>query len=221
MSPLLMFFALLGVVAPAAPAAPAASSGSSRAPVLVAKVEPEYPEAARRAYRTGKVVLSFTVQPSGSVTDIEVVQSAGPELDQSAIAAVSRWRYEPATEGGQPAAAHGTVAIPFSLELEGRVLDAGAEATLVIFDRGTPELALPRHARLLRLRRDHTEGAPESIGALSLERRAQANDRPTYEALLLEGGPPRVGDLVRVTLGPTAVTAPGQAAPTAEPLSSP
>lgn len=219
MGPLPILFVLLGVAASTAPAT-AASAASSSAPVLVTKVEPEYPEAARRAYRTGKVVLSFTVQPSGSVTDVEVVQSAGPELDSAAIAAVSRWRYEPATEGGKPAAAHGTVAIPFSLELEGRVLDAGAGAPLVIFDRGTPELALPRHARLLRLRPGPPQGEPEAIGALSLERRAPASDRPTYEALLLEGGPPRVGDLVRVTLGPASGTAPGQPAP-AEPLSSP
>ncbi len=215
-----MLFALLGVAAPAA-SVPAADAGPPSAPVLVAKVEPEYPEAARRVYRTGKVVLSFTVQPSGSVTDVEVVQSAGPELDQAAIAAVLRWRYEPATEGGQPTASHGTVAIPFSLELEGRVLDAGAGAPLVIFDRGTPELALPRHGRLLRLRPDHPQGEPEAIGALSLERRAPASDRPTYEALLLQGGPPRVGDLVRVTLGPASGTAPGQPAPPAAPLSSP
>lgn len=215
-----MLLTLLGVAAPVA-TVPAAGAGSSSAPVLVTRVEPEYPEAARRAYRTGKVVLSFTVQPSGSVTDVEVVQSAGPELDQAAVAAVSRWRYEPAMQGDQPAASRGTVAIPFSLELEGRVLDAGAGAPLVIFDRGTPELALPRHGRLLRLRPDHPQGEPVSIGALSLERRAPGNDRPTYEALLLQGGPPRVGDLVRVTLGPASGTAPGQPAPLAEPLSSP
>jgi TonB family protein len=183
--------------------APAATSSDTVSPpVLVTKVDPEYPEAASRAYRTGKVVLSFTVQVSGAVTDIEVVQSAGPDLDTAAVQAVSRWRYEPATEGGVPTPAHGTVSIPFSLELEGRLLDAGTDRVIVLFDRGTPELSLPRRGTVLRLRADHSPGEPTAIGSLSIERRSPGGDRPTYEARLEDGGPVRAGDLVRVTLGP-------------------
>jgi TonB family protein len=201
MSPLLLALALLSSLAGPADA-PAAGKGPSASPVLVAKVDPEYPESARRAYRTGKVVLSFTVQVSGAVTDIEIVQSAGPDLDTAAIQAVSRWRYEPATEAGDSVMAHGTVSIPFSLELEGRVLDAGADPLLVLFDRGTPDLALPRRGQVLRLRANHPQGEPTAIGAVSIERRVPGGDRPTYEARLGEGGPLRAGDIVRVTLGP-------------------
>ena len=202
MSPLLPVLALLAAVAGPAQVPSAKSSDSTSPPVLVTKVDPEYPEAASRVYRTGKVVLSFTVQVSGAVTDIEVVQSAGPDLDTAAVQAVSRWRYEPATEGGVPAQAHGTVSIPLSLELEGRLLDAGADPLLVLFDRGTPSLALPQRGKVLRLRADHPQGEPTTIGSVSIERRAPGGDRPTYEARLEEGGPLRAGDLVRVTLGP-------------------
>jgi len=201
MSPLLLALALLSSLAgPADASAP--GRGPSASPVLVVKVDPEYPESARRAYRTGKVVLSFTVQVSGAVTDIEIVQSAGLDLDTAAIQAVSRWRYEPATEAGHPVIAHGTVSVPFSLELEGRVLDAGADPLLVLFDRGTPDLSLPRRGNVLRLRADHPQGEPTAIGAVSIERRVPGGDRPTYEARLGEGGPLRAGDIVRVTLGP-------------------
>lgn len=201
MNPLLPVLAALSFAA-APVEAPAARPGASSAPVLVTKVDPEYPESARRAYRTGKVVLSFTVQATGAVTDVEVVESAGPELDEAAIRAVSRWHYEPATEAGRPATAHGTVSIPFSLELEGRLLDAGSGAPLVLFDRGTPELALPRPGRVLRLPAGHSAGEPERVGSLSLESRVPSKDRPTYQARLVDGGPLRAGDLVRITLGP-------------------
>jgi len=87
MSPLLIILVMLSSSAGAAEK-PAAAPGPSAAPVLVTKVDPEYPEAASRVYRTGKVVLSFTVQVSGAVTDIEVVQSAGPDLDTAAVQAL-------------------------------------------------------------------------------------------------------------------------------------
>jgi TonB family protein len=201
MIPLLPVLAILSLVAPPADA-PVARPGRSASLVLVTKVDPEYPESASRTYRTGKVVLSFTVQASGAVTDIEVVQSAGPDLDAAAVQAVSRWRYEPAAEGGEPVPAHGTVSIPFSLEIEGRVLDAGADPLLVLFDRGTPGLALPSRGKVLRPGADHPRGEPAAIGAVSIERRIPGGDRPTYEARLGEGGPLRAGDIVRVTLGP-------------------
>ena len=201
MNLLLLVLAMLWPIAAAADQ-PMTAPGSSAAPVLVAKLDPEYPESARRSYRTGKVVLSFTVQVSGAVTDIEVVESAGPDLDAAAVQAVSRWRYEPATEGGKPVLSHGTVSVPFSLEIEGRLLDVGVDPLLVLFDRGTPDLALPRPGKVLRLGADHPRGEPTAIGAVSIERRIPGGDRPTYEARLGEGGPLRAGDIVRVTLGP-------------------
>jgi len=60
----------------------------------------EYPEAARRLRLQGSVGVEFIVDEQGQATDLRVVESAGELLDQATLAAVSRWRYEPATYKG-------------------------------------------------------------------------------------------------------------------------
>jgi TonB family protein len=51
----------------------------------------------------GTVLLKFRVRKDGSVSDIALLQSSGfKDLDQAAAVSVSRWRYLPATRGGEP-----------------------------------------------------------------------------------------------------------------------
>jgi protein TonB len=62
---------------------------------------PAYPSASRRRGEEGTVLLELLVLADGSVTDVRVKKSSGhPRLDQSAMNAVKRWRYTPATRGG-------------------------------------------------------------------------------------------------------------------------
>ena len=68
---------------------------------------PDYPPLARRRGVEGLVVLQVTVDLQGNVGGIEILLSAGSTrahqaLDQAAIAAVSKWRYQPATRGDRP-----------------------------------------------------------------------------------------------------------------------
>lgn len=58
------------------------------------RVQPEYPHSARVQRRQGTVVLSAIIEEDGRLSSLKTVHSAGPELDQSALAAVSHWRYE-------------------------------------------------------------------------------------------------------------------------------
>jgi TonB family protein len=53
---------------------------------------------------TGEVKLRATVRVDGSLQDVEVVSTTRPGvgLEQSALDAVRRWRYKPATRDGQP-----------------------------------------------------------------------------------------------------------------------
>jgi len=60
------------------------------------------------------VVLLVTIGADGSVRDVSVAQSAGPELDAAAIAALLRWKFKPALRDGQPFEAR--VRIPFRFE---------------------------------------------------------------------------------------------------------
>jgi protein TonB len=82
---------------PAAPAAIAASTS----PVLKRRVEPYYPDDARRTRRQGWVDVRFTVEADGSVSHAGVI-GAEPRnvFDRSALTAVERWQFTPGTRDG-------------------------------------------------------------------------------------------------------------------------
>jgi periplasmic protein TonB len=59
-------------------------------------VKPIYPARPLNDGREGHIVLSITILPDGSVTDVQVVFAQPPGLfEQSAVDAVRRWRYKP------------------------------------------------------------------------------------------------------------------------------
>lgn len=77
------------------------------APVAVRRIQPAYPESARRLGIEGQVMLDVEVLRDGSVGKIEVVRSLQPGrggLDEAAIEAVRRWEFQPAKSSGQPVA---------------------------------------------------------------------------------------------------------------------
>ena len=98
------------VTPPVAATLPAATSApvtnvSTTAPVLQHRVEPYYPQAARRSRREGWVEVEFTVQPDGHVDAVKVLQSKpGSVFDLAATTAVQRWVFAPATRNGKPVA---------------------------------------------------------------------------------------------------------------------
>jgi TonB family protein len=72
------------------------------APVLTERIEPVYPEAAIKAGVGGTVGLELAIDESGVVTEVKVLRSATPELDQAALAAARRFKFRPATRDGKP-----------------------------------------------------------------------------------------------------------------------
>lgn len=60
------------------------------------KVQPNYPELARKMNITGTVKVEVVVAPNGTVKDARVV-GGHPVLASSAIEAVKKWRFEPAS----------------------------------------------------------------------------------------------------------------------------
>ncbi|HEX2573916.1 MAG TPA: TonB family protein [Polyangia bacterium] len=74
------------------------------APVLVERVPPVYPEAARQAGIGGTVSLEITVAADGHVTQIKVLRGVGYGLDEAAVAAAERFKFRPATDHGRPVA---------------------------------------------------------------------------------------------------------------------
>jgi TonB family protein len=81
---------------------------------IVTKVEPVYPEAARKAGLQGLVVMDAVIAPDGSVKRLRPV--SGPDLlAQSATAAVQSWKFEPYLSSGKPVEVETTIAIEFQL----------------------------------------------------------------------------------------------------------
>jgi TonB family protein len=81
---------------------------------IVTKVEPAYPEAARRAGTEGMVVLDAVIAPDGSVKRLRPV--SGPDLlVQSTAEAVQAWKFEPYLSSGKPVEVETTIAVEFRL----------------------------------------------------------------------------------------------------------
>jgi protein TonB len=87
--------------------------GDVRSPELMRKVEPDYPEAARKARIEGVVILEAVITAQGGVEDVRVVHSAGLLLDSAAAEAVRRWRYRPGTLNGRAVRTLLTVNVSF------------------------------------------------------------------------------------------------------------
>jgi TonB family protein len=71
-----------------------ASAGPPRK--VVTHAAPAYPELAKRMHVQGTVKIEATVRPNGTVKSTRVV-GGSPVLVSAAIEAVSRWKFEPAT----------------------------------------------------------------------------------------------------------------------------
>jgi periplasmic protein TonB len=87
---------------PPKPDAPLRVGGDVKAPVAINKVDPQYPEVARKARISGIVIVECTISRNGDVTDIHVLKPLPFGLDQAAVDAVKRWKFKPGTLNGQP-----------------------------------------------------------------------------------------------------------------------
>jgi len=89
--------------------------GEVKAPLLLNKVEPGYPEAARKARMEGVVIIEAIITAHGSVEEVKILKSVNPLLDASAQRAVSQWKYRPATLNGRAVRVYLTVTVTFNL----------------------------------------------------------------------------------------------------------
>ncbi len=91
-------------------------AGNVRAPVRLYAPDPVYPEEARQAHVQGVVILQTIIDTRGGVTDIRVLKGLPSGLTEAAVAAVSQWRFDPATLDGKPVAVYYLVTITFSVQ---------------------------------------------------------------------------------------------------------
>jgi len=89
--------------------------GGVTAPVLLAKIEPEYSEEARKAKYQGTVLLYVQVDPSGRAINMRVLHSLGLGLDEKAMEAVKRWKFKPGMKDGKPVTVEAQIEVNFRL----------------------------------------------------------------------------------------------------------
>jgi protein TonB len=83
----------------------------------IVRIEPKYPSQAARDGIEGWVKLSFTITPSGSVNNIQVLD-ANPKrtFNQAARRALAKWKYKPNIQAGKAQAQDGMmVMLDFTL----------------------------------------------------------------------------------------------------------
>jgi protein TonB len=96
------------------PSAPVPIPSRVASSTVLYKVVPVYPPIAKAAGVEGTVALEAIISKQGTIENLRVV--SGPAmLQQSALNAVSAWRYRPFLLNGEPVAVETTVNVIFSL----------------------------------------------------------------------------------------------------------
>jgi protein TonB len=85
-------------------------------PELVTRVQPVYPEIARKARVQGVVIVEAIIDKLGNVTDARVLRGLPMGVSEAATAAIQKWKYKPATLNGRPVSVYLTVTVTFTLQ---------------------------------------------------------------------------------------------------------
>lgn len=86
-------------------------------PTPVSKIQPNYPNSLLSKGIGGRMLVLCVVDENGAVVSTSIKQSAGhPDLDKSALAAVSKWKFKPASKAGRNVRA--SCLVPFNFEVK-------------------------------------------------------------------------------------------------------
>lgn len=84
-------------------------------PKPVYSPDPDYSDEARQHNLSGTCVLELIVDADGRPQDVHITRSLGMGLDEKAVEAVQRWKFEPGMKDGTPVATFASIEISFSL----------------------------------------------------------------------------------------------------------
>ncbi|OGC09902.1 hypothetical protein A3F86_00700 [candidate division WOR-1 bacterium RIFCSPLOWO2_12_FULL_45_9] len=86
-------------------------------PGISYRVLPQYPATALQQGLEGVAILSVYIGLNGAAESVAIKSSSGvADLDKSALAAVSRWQFNPATQGGAALASWFELPVRFTLQ---------------------------------------------------------------------------------------------------------
>jgi protein TonB len=75
--------------------------GADTEPQVLTEVKIPYPDQAKKNEIEGSVRLKVTLEPTGVVKDVVVISGPGYGLEEAAREALRRFRFKPATKGGE------------------------------------------------------------------------------------------------------------------------
>ncbi len=84
-------------------------------PTYKFRVEPKYPDAAKKAKREGTVILQLTIDENGLPKDIIALTNLGFGLEAAVIEALKKTTFNPATKAGKPISLN-NVQIPYEFK---------------------------------------------------------------------------------------------------------
>ena len=89
--------------------------GNLQSAKLVFKSMPKYPSEAKQDRIQGTVQLNAVIKRDGSLAELHVMNSPHSALTQSALAAVSQWRYSPTHLNGEPVEVETSISVNYTL----------------------------------------------------------------------------------------------------------
>lgn len=98
------------------PDGPIIVAGDVVPPEKVDAPQPVYTETARKARIQGVVIVQAIIDKAGNVTNVKVLKGLPMGLEQSAVDAVKRWKFRPATLNGKPVAVYYNLTVNFRIQ---------------------------------------------------------------------------------------------------------
>ena len=90
--------------------------GDIKPPKLIKKVNPIFPEEARKEGISGEVILIVRSDEQGDIVEVKISKSPHELLSKAAIEAVKQWKYEPMLVKGKPMPTIFTITMTFKLK---------------------------------------------------------------------------------------------------------
>ena len=85
--------------------------------IPIVRIEPQYPREALIEGISGYVVVEFTIEPDGSVSDAKILESQPRRMfDRNAVRAIYKWKFKPRIVDGKPIARRATQRLDFNLQ---------------------------------------------------------------------------------------------------------
>lgn len=150
------------------------------APRLLKSPSPDYADEAKRAGIQGTVMLELVITEKGLPSAIRVLSPLGYGLDEKAVDAVKKWRFEPGTLKGEPVPVLANVEVNF--HLLNRSFDEEHERRRTRFNVAAHGLNAPqnttRDGAIRAIRQLAGENYPAALYALGdLTRKGEGVDR--------------------------------------------